>query len=777
MLLPKLRTFLLGTAGSGKTHTLKLAIARVCEILGDDAVLICAHTGVAAFNVGGGAETINSLFKLGSSGDYEPLVGLSETELIDRLGKCCLLVIDEISMVGCCQFGGQSLRLEQAVRGHYKRQRRRRGAAALDALVAGGFGGAGVVIVGDFGQAPPIGDASLLSPTPTEKKAAARRLGNLARRCFADFDACFRLRRVHRQGGVCPFKDSTLRLRDGAMTLADHDLWRTHDIADPSCSPELKMQAENWTWLCAENASAGQGLARCMLRLAQSSGQVVIRINAEHSDAAAARRPPDEFRGLRTQVHLVVGAPVMLLVNILYDVRGVLMGLMNGARGKVVGICYAEGMAPPSLPEYVIVDFPAYTGHLFFDGEGREHWFARFLAVRNSAVFKSRMVFEQRMDELHEATLRRLGITPQQEVEAHIAHLRGQRAKANLVVTEADIADMRAMLGLRGVRPIPDDVLEFIAKMSGAAKPVRQADVFKLFRAGQRVNFGATTGQLRKVGDDAGAVGQGQTALLQTRDSVLQMIATGDATHFGAPHNKFLHRLAPGAVVVLQDGSQGKQLRMGFGVEESLKQLRACGGSFQRAALALTGDTSSDAAAPRRGDSAPERDHVVAVLVGMGYSAERAAEAWRDGEGVEKVLRRLCPAAFGKETRSRLASRRLVEPPRFRNLAYVDVGMPADGTSMACLWLSVVAALSRLAPPRIQNAAAEAIVGDLAAVAQLAPAALYSAARPAGGGDAVGIAALRLRKMICGLMAEPGGVALYLDSFAAMHPDDHAVVS
>jgi hypothetical protein len=62
---PSLRLLLLGTAGTGKTHTAKTAISRVRHSLGSfSSVATVAHTGVAAANLGGGAVTINSCFKL-----------------------------------------------------------------------------------------------------------------------------------------------------------------------------------------------------------------------------------------------------------------------------------------------------------------------------------------------------------------------------------------------------------------------------------------------------------------------------------------------------------------------------------------------------------------------------------------------------------------------------------------------------------------------------------------------------------------------------------------
>ena len=64
----------------------------------------------------------------------------------------------------------------------------------------------------------------------------------------------------------------------------------------------------------------------------------------------------------------------MLLVNKIFDVRTVSLGLMNGSRGEVVGMQFADGSSAPGLPEYVIVDFPGYVGPPIFPGRGRERW-------------------------------------------------------------------------------------------------------------------------------------------------------------------------------------------------------------------------------------------------------------------------------------------------------------------------------------------------------------------------------------------------------------------
>ena len=73
---PQLRLLLLGTAGTGKTHTAKAGITKARRILGGfKTVLTLAFSGVAAVNLGGGSCTIDSVFHTNDGAADEDLVG------------------------------------------------------------------------------------------------------------------------------------------------------------------------------------------------------------------------------------------------------------------------------------------------------------------------------------------------------------------------------------------------------------------------------------------------------------------------------------------------------------------------------------------------------------------------------------------------------------------------------------------------------------------------------------------------------------------------------
>ena len=65
-----------------------------------------------------------------------------------------------------------------------------------------------------------------------------------------------------------------------------------------------------------------------------------------------------------TIVYFAHGAQVMLTANLWVQV-----GLVNGAMGTIVAICYdVEDQSPPSLPLAVTVHFDTYTGSTLSDG-------------------------------------------------------------------------------------------------------------------------------------------------------------------------------------------------------------------------------------------------------------------------------------------------------------------------------------------------------------------------------------------------------------------------
>ena len=219
---PLLRMLLLGTAGTGKTYTAKLAIARARRTFGSfHLVLTVAYSGAAAANLGDGARTVDSVFHTNTEHAAEDLTGEALDKIVLAFRHVQLLVIDEVSTVGAPAFEIISRRLEQVGK---VLCRERHGHRAPDSL--GGFGGIGVVLIGDFAQLPPVLSSSLLSDAAIEEKrsSGSRSMTLAGRQTFQSFEQIVRLRRVHRLLGIDHFKESTLRLRDAAFTMEDYAL-------------------------------------------------------------------------------------------------------------------------------------------------------------------------------------------------------------------------------------------------------------------------------------------------------------------------------------------------------------------------------------------------------------------------------------------------------------------------------------------------------------------------------------------------------------------------
>ena len=102
------RVFLSGPGGVGKSHVIRLIQSDTIKLLRlsgeidptDVSVLLTAPTGVAAFNIGG--MTLHSAFLLCSGQlGFQQLSNDKTNTLRNRLSKLKLLIIDEVSMVGC----------------------------------------------------------------------------------------------------------------------------------------------------------------------------------------------------------------------------------------------------------------------------------------------------------------------------------------------------------------------------------------------------------------------------------------------------------------------------------------------------------------------------------------------------------------------------------------------------------------------------------------------------------------------------------------------------
>ena len=327
---PPLRMIVSGTAGTGKSY-----LIHCLRLLLNSRVRVAAPTGVAAFNIEG--HTLHSLLSLPVKGEYKDLEGERLHKMQQSLANMEYLIIDEMSMVGRKTLGQVDKRLRQV----FPHQ--------ADML----FGGCSCLLFGDFGQLPPVMDLPLYT---TVSRSAMSDLGSTA---YQLFDHAIVLKQVMRQSGQNPaqvlFRQILLRLRDAHLTEDD---WKQLMKQTPAQVSDLAPFTNALHLRPTIEAVVEHNVTRL-----HASGQPVATIKAVHTGLNATKASSDNAGGLEPIICLAHGARVMLTANLWVD-----MGLVNGAMGTILAICYSNGGVPPHLPVAVMVRFDSYQGPTLPDG-------------------------------------------------------------------------------------------------------------------------------------------------------------------------------------------------------------------------------------------------------------------------------------------------------------------------------------------------------------------------------------------------------------------------
>ena len=211
--VPVLRSYLGGSAGSGKSTTLRTVLQHLRLLFqkeGIDATVeLTAYTGVAAFNIGFGAKTACSAFNIFPGAKFQKeLKGDQFRGLEKQWENVVLLIVDEVSFIGRAFFYRMHCRLQQAKRGHFAEMGR-----DPDDFH---FGDISIILVGDFGQLEPINDVSLCDDETTFN-TCPKSIWNLwghaqaGRHLLDSFKEAIMLTRIHRSKDDLWWTQSCLR--------------------------------------------------------------------------------------------------------------------------------------------------------------------------------------------------------------------------------------------------------------------------------------------------------------------------------------------------------------------------------------------------------------------------------------------------------------------------------------------------------------------------------------------------------------------------------------
>lgn len=212
----------IGGAGVGKSTLIKAINQTVTRYFkrkpgvnpNTSFVFLAAPTGKAAFNIDG--NTLHSLFQIPINQQERQFIPLSNdtaNTLFSIFINVKVIIIDEISMVGTKLFYYLNFRLQQIFKS--------------DKL----FGGISIIVLGDFKQLPPVGDAWIF--TPYKNDTYSLLIGNPLWELFKYFE----LTEVMRQKDDLDFAVALNNLGEGTLTDNDVKMFKSR-VLSPANIPQ-----------------------------------------------------------------------------------------------------------------------------------------------------------------------------------------------------------------------------------------------------------------------------------------------------------------------------------------------------------------------------------------------------------------------------------------------------------------------------------------------------------------------------------------------------------
>ena len=211
--------FITGGAGVGKSVVIRVlyqALHRLlCSESGQDPedvkILLCAYTGLAAYNIQG--STLHNAFCIEPNKKlkYKQLSDDKRNTIRTKYMNLCVLIVDEVSMVGSEMLSFLYQRLQEIKCNKEP------------------FGGVHVILVGDLYQLRPVGDAWIFAGNSYDYSSLAP---NLWQTHFTMFE----LTEIMRQKDDSTFAELLNRIREGKHTDKDICLLKTRTISPENSS-------------------------------------------------------------------------------------------------------------------------------------------------------------------------------------------------------------------------------------------------------------------------------------------------------------------------------------------------------------------------------------------------------------------------------------------------------------------------------------------------------------------------------------------------------------
>ncbi|XP_061190194.1 uncharacterized protein LOC133198057 [Saccostrea echinata] len=332
-----LYAFLTGGAGAGKSVVIDAIFQTLHRILyskegenpDDIRILLCAHTGKAAYNIKG--TTIASAFHRKM---YQTQQHMSADELNSfrtKYRNLSVVLIDEISMVGNNMLTFINDRLQQLTG---RKQ---------------DFGGISIIAVGDLYQLPPVGDKWIFKDLSNPGQSLAKNL-------WHEHFHMHELTEIMRQKDDLRFAEMLNRLRENKMTDEDKELITQRFIRQdsevyPKEAPHLFIEnkfVDSFNNNLIENLSTNKVNVRAdtdVLSQTKLSASLKLKLlqNLPENPASTGQ--------LRT--NLVIAVDMLYDISVNLDVTD---GLTNGASCVVKYIEYRQSLLRPAIVWVLFAD-------------------------------------------------------------------------------------------------------------------------------------------------------------------------------------------------------------------------------------------------------------------------------------------------------------------------------------------------------------------------------------------------------------------------------------
>ena len=346
-----------GSPGTGKSFFIKRIKDCTCVKL-----KITATSGIAAMSLNGSTidwlldKRYESKNKKGNDRNYSRLENIRK-----KLGDASLLVIDEVSMMGCSKFTELDEMLKKAKNCDLP------------------FGGLDLLLVGDFAQLPAVKQTSLHDALvqSTQKYIAPEEHVMEAAALIAKFRK-FELKTLHRSGECNKLKELLLRYRnldnsEPSITMKDIEeigvlnrkvLTKDPNFKDATILVATRRERAELSRKIGQRFARERGVPFYWWYKRPSKGDM----SNEEADAISqgmSKYCPD------VEGYYIQGAPCMMKQNISPP-----LGYANGSQGRMIGIVPKEGnQLPPGAPgEIIMIEPPQYIIMEVHHSKGDKKW-------------------------------------------------------------------------------------------------------------------------------------------------------------------------------------------------------------------------------------------------------------------------------------------------------------------------------------------------------------------------------------------------------------------